>query len=82
MIFAVGLLYPFSMTDLSHLDSSELYDLLALFTRVYTRMLSLIELPSKDFLFAKGIIEQIQSEIHSRQSNIIAEPVPIPVIIT
>ena len=62
------------MPDLSHLELTELYDLLALFTKVYTRILSLSKPPTEDLLFNKENIELILAEIHSRQPRIVTEP--------
>lgn len=61
------------MADFSHLELSELYDALALFTKVYTRILSLNKPPAEDLLFNKGIIEQLQGEIQARQMSIVPE---------
>jgi hypothetical protein len=54
------------MPDFITFDISELYDLLAVYTRIYTRMLALNIPPSEQFLYAKGIVEQLQVEIQSR----------------
>jgi hypothetical protein len=54
------------MPDFITFDLPELYDLLSVYTRIYTRMLSLNIPPSEQFLYTKGILEQLQIEIQSR----------------
>ena len=48
----------------------ELSDLLTVYTKIYTRMLSMNIPPSKQFLYTKGIVEQLQAEIQSRIADI------------
>jgi hypothetical protein len=54
------------MPDFSIFDLSELYDLLAVYTKIYTRMLALNIPPSEQFLYTKGIVEQLQVEVQFR----------------
>jgi len=54
------------MPDFSIFDISELYDLLAVYTKIYTRMLTLNLPPSEQFLYTKGIVEQLQDEVQLR----------------
>lgn len=54
------------MPDFSNFTLMELYDLLTVYTKIYTRILVMNILPSQKFLYTKGIIEQIQAEIRSR----------------
>jgi hypothetical protein len=61
---------PSVMPDFSIFDLTELYDLLAVYTKIYTRILSLNIPPSEQFLYTKGIVEQLQFEVHSRIKKI------------
>jgi hypothetical protein len=61
------------MPDFSNFDLSELYDLLTVYTKIYTRMLVLNIPPSKQFLYTKGIVVQLQTEIQSRIKNMDTE---------
>ncbi|HEV3222736.1 MAG TPA: hypothetical protein VGZ90_07650 [Puia sp.] len=61
------------MPDFRGFDLSELYDLLTVYTRIYTGMLALNIPPSEQFLYTKGIVEQLQSEIQSRIKNMETE---------
>ena len=57
------------MPDFRTFNLPELYDLLAVYTKIYTRMLSLNISPSEQFLYTKGIVEELQAEIQSRIEN-------------
>jgi hypothetical protein len=54
------------MPDFSNFTLLELFDLLTVYTKIYTRILSMNIPPSKQFLYTKGIVEQLQVEIQSR----------------
>ena len=62
------------MSEFSTFNLSELYDLLAVYTKIYTRMLSLNTPPTEQFLYSKSIVEQLQTEIQSRTENMENEP--------
>ena len=69
------------MPDFSNFTLSELFDLLTVYTKIYTRVLSMNILPSEKFLYTKGIVEQLQLEIQSRVPGIdINANVPNPFI--
>jgi len=58
------------MPDFSNFTLLELFDLLTVYTKIYTRILSMNILPSEKFLYTKGIVEQLQLEIQSRVPDI------------
>ena len=58
------------MPDFSNFTLLELFDLLTVYTKIYTRILSTNILPSEKFLYTKGIVEQLQLEIQSRVPDI------------
>jgi hypothetical protein len=58
-----------SMSEFSILAMSEIYELLAAYTKTYTKMLTLNSPPSPEFVFTKGIIERLQEEIQNRTVN-------------
>jgi hypothetical protein len=61
------------MPDFSTFDLPELYDLLTVYTKIYTGILALNIPPSEQFLYRKGIVEQLQSEIQTRIKNMETE---------
>ena len=61
---------PLFMPDFSNFTLLELFDLLTVYTKIYTRILSMNILPSEKFLYTKGIVEQLQLEIQSRVPDI------------
>jgi hypothetical protein len=61
------------MPDFSDFDLSELYDLLGVYTKIYTGMLALNIPPSEQFLYTKDIVVQIQTEIQTRIKNLETE---------
>ena len=58
-----------SMPDFSCLDLTDLYDLLAVITLKYTKMLSVGATNQEGFFSCKDLIEQLQKAIESRQSD-------------
>jgi hypothetical protein len=58
-----------SESEFSILALSELYDLLAAYTKTYTKMFTLIKPPSPEFVYTKEIIERLQQEIQTRTVN-------------
>jgi hypothetical protein len=63
-----------SESEFGILALSEVYDLLASYTKTYTKMLTLIKPPSPEFLYTKEIIQRLQQEIQTRTANTETEP--------
>jgi hypothetical protein len=57
------------MPDFNFLDLADLYDLLAVNTLKYTKMLSVGATNQIDFVSCKELIEKLQAAIESRQSD-------------
>jgi hypothetical protein len=57
------------MPNFSSLDLTEMYDLLAIYTKIYTRMLSLNMPPSEQFLQTKKVLDKLQAAIQSRTDD-------------
>jgi len=58
-----------SESEFSILALSEVYDLLAAYTKTYTKMLTLNTPPSPEFVYTKEIIQRLQYEIQTRNIN-------------
>ena len=69
MIFAENNSYVCLMPNFSSLDLTEMYDLLAIYTKIYTKMLSLNLPPTEQFLHTKSVLDKLQVEIQSRTEN-------------
>jgi hypothetical protein len=57
------------MLDFSFLELPDLFDLLAVNTLKYTKMLSVGATNQEDFISCKDLIEKLQGAIESRQSD-------------
>jgi hypothetical protein len=66
----------FSMpeSEFSILALTEVYELLAAYTKTYTKLITLNPSPSPEFLYTKEIIQRLMHEIHTRTANPEIEP--------
>jgi hypothetical protein len=66
----------FSMpeSEFSILALSEVYELLAAYTKTYTKLITLNTSPSQEFLYTKEIIQRLQQEIQTRTAHTENEP--------
>jgi hypothetical protein len=62
------------MSEYSGLELPEVFDLLAVYTANYTRLLPLNYWPSPEFLYNREIIERLQKEIQTRTHKDEIEP--------
>jgi hypothetical protein len=58
--------FSMSESEFSILALSEVYELLAAYTKTYTKLITLNTSPSPEFLYTKEIIQRLQQEIQSR----------------
>jgi hypothetical protein len=58
-----------SESEFSILALSKVYDLLAAYTKTYTKLITLNTSPSPEFLYTKEIIQRLQQEIQTRTAN-------------
>jgi hypothetical protein len=58
-----------SESEFSILALSEVYELLAAYTKTYTKLITLKTSPSQEFLYTKEIIQRLQQEIQTRTAN-------------
>ena len=61
------------MLNFNFLELHDLYDLLAVNTLKYTKMLSVGATNQEDFISCKDLIEKLQAAIESRQSDEVSE---------
>jgi hypothetical protein len=62
------------MSEFSSLELPEVYDLLAIYTANYTKLLPENYWPSPEFLYNREIIERLQQEIQTRTHKDEIEP--------
>jgi hypothetical protein len=61
--------FSMSESEFSILALSEVCDLLAAYTKTYTKLITLHSTPSPEFLYTKEIIQRLQQEIQTRIAN-------------
>jgi hypothetical protein len=61
--------FSMSESEFSILAMSEVYELLAAYTKTYTKLITLNTTPSPEFLYTKEIIQRLQQEIQTRTAN-------------